>query len=83
MARNTKHSYREPGSWERAEEAAYALADADTEDDTAYHRAKARHRAAVWALVDREVAHVLKQRHGRRHRSRPSMPDQPALPFRR
>lgn len=42
MARMTKHSYPEPGSLDRVLEAAEAWVDADSEDDDAYHRARAR-----------------------------------------
>ena len=72
MARKTKHDYREPGSFERCEEAALALADADSDDDVAYHRAKARFRAAVLAFKFTPL-----------RRSRPAPPEQDALPFKR
>jgi hypothetical protein len=72
MARNTKHSYREPGSFERIEEAALALADADSENDSEWHRARARLRAAVTLY-----------RLTTRPRRRETPPDYPALPFRR
>lgn len=42
MRRMTKHDYAAPGSFDRVLEAAIALADADSEDDRAYHRAKMR-----------------------------------------
>jgi hypothetical protein len=72
MARNTKHSYREPGSFERIEEAALALADADSENDTDWHRKRARLRAAV-------VLYRLAERPRRRE----SRYEQPTLPFER
>jgi hypothetical protein len=72
MRRKTKHDYRQPGSLERCEEAALALADVSSEDDVAWHRARARFRAAILAF------HFDAPRRGRRDR-----PEQPALPFRR
>jgi hypothetical protein len=72
MARNTKHSYREPGSFERIDEAALALADADSENDSEWHRARARLRAAVTLY-----------RLAQRPRRREAPVDYPALPFRR
>jgi hypothetical protein len=76
MRRMTKHDYRQAASFERCEEAAYALADADAEDDAAYHRARARFRAAILA---REAAAVKAAREKRKKRS-PAMP-YPTLPF--
>jgi hypothetical protein len=72
MRRKTKHDYRQPGSLERCEEAAIALADVDSDDDVAWHRARARFRAAILAF------HFEVPRRCRRER-----PEQSALPFRR
>lgn len=71
MRRKTRHDYRQPGSLERCEEAAYALADADSDDDVAYHRARARFRAALLAF------HFEAPRRQRRE-----MPEQAPLPLR-
>lgn len=68
MRRRTKHDYPGAGSFERCEEAALALADADTEDDQAWHRARARFRAAVLAF-----------RFERPARRRHERPEQPGL----
>ncbi|WP_041453467.1 hypothetical protein [Anaeromyxobacter dehalogenans] len=54
--RLTRFDYDGPGSFSRLLEAAYALADADSEDDVAYHRARCRFRAAVNSYADRRAA---------------------------
>ncbi len=71
MARKTRHDYREPGSFERCLEAALEILDADSEDDSDYHRRLARFRAAV-------LAYRLPLTPPRR---RPIPHEQPALPF--
>jgi hypothetical protein len=77
MRRMTRHDYRQAASFERCEEAAYALADADAEDDTAYHRARARFRAAIQA---REAAAVKAALSKPKRKRSPAMPH-PSLPF--
>ncbi len=59
--RKTKHDYSGPGSFDRVLEAAIALADADTDDDAAFHRCKMRlvkATAAYWSqhLLTRKQA---------------------------
>jgi hypothetical protein len=45
--RMTRNDYAESGSFDRVLEAAIALADADSDDDQAFDRAKARMRSAL------------------------------------
>jgi hypothetical protein len=56
MARATKHSYGEPGSFARLQEAAIAVADAD-DDDRAYEAACARLRNAARAYCAGRCPH--------------------------
>lgn len=49
MRRMTRHDYDSPGSKARLLEAVLAWADADTDDDVAYHRAEMRHAKAMEA----------------------------------
>jgi hypothetical protein len=48
--RKTRHDYAEPGSFTRVEEAALAYADADSEDDASFWRARTRLRVSVLAF---------------------------------
>lgn len=81
MRRKTRHDYREPASFERCEEAAYDLADADAEDDVAYHRARCRFRAAIKAREALAVKTAIEQlRLARKKRRTPAM-QYPTLPF--
>jgi hypothetical protein len=79
MRRMTRHDYRQAASFERCEEAAYALADADAEDDTAYHRARARFRAAIQAREAAAVRAALDAKARKKQRT-PAM-QYPTLPF--
>lgn len=59
MARKSWRDYPGAGSLQRCEEAAYALADADSEDDRAYYRARARFNAAIEARVQARLRELV------------------------
>lgn len=61
MRRPTRHDYDGPGSFERLHEAALRVADADTEDDVAHHRACVRLRAAAVAYVTARRREALRK----------------------
>lgn len=69
--RKTRNDYDGPGSFDRVREAAYALADVDTEarGDPEFHRADSRLRAAVkWhtrAILERLTGWQRKGGHAR------------------
>lgn len=59
--RPTRYTYGAPGSFQRLHEAALAVADADTEDDAAHHRACVRLRNAAVAYVSARRREALRK----------------------